>query len=281
MTVGTLGSIAAIGLGGQAAWADAACTPPSNGPTGSDAPALTYQCDGTYAGDWTSNYYVYNPTTGAETPLYSPDYSYDCTTGTWTKANWSYDTASGAYVENRVAVAAAPDQATNCATTNGSNTTSANAGSGSASAGTVPDPSSTGTSAPASQAVATAPPDPNVTCPTPGTLASADGTASGAASNGVNVNNTACSQSQSGDANVTNNGHAGDATSGNSTTEVDVANLVNSTSSATGSGVLTFNQDIDGNTLPGDLILDPSTFGVGTSSGSPTNTTGSRQRRRR
>ena len=273
LTIGTLGSIAAFGLSGQAAWADAACTPPSNGPTGSDAPAFTYQCSGTYAGDWANSYYVYNPTTGVETPLYSPDYSYNCAAGIWTKANWSYDATSGAYVENRVAATAPPDQATNCAATDSNNTTSANAGSGSASAGPVPDPSSTGTSTPVSPAVATAPPDPNVTCPTPGTLAPADGTANGVATSGINVNNTVCSQSQSGDASVTKNGQAGNATSGNSTTEVDAANLVNSTSSASGSGVLTFHQDIYGN-KSGDLVLDPSTLGTPTAGTDPSDTAG-------
>ena len=261
LAIGTVSGIAALGLGGQTAWADSSCTPPNNGPTGPAATTFTYQCDGTYAGDWTNAYYVYDPSTETQTALYSPDYTYDCTTGTWTQAEWDYDTTTGAYVEDQVPAATTPDQSTNCATTNDSNTSSADASSGTAVSTTTPATSpdasdSEPTNTPANTVAPTAPPDPSSNCPTPDTSSSAD---TGVATDSASLNNDACSQSQSGDAAVTNNGSAGDATSGDATTEVNIANLVQTLSNALGTGTVTFTTNIDGD-VNGDLVLDPSTI---------------------
>ena len=263
LAVGTLSGLAALGLSGQTAWADATCTPPANGPTGPDSSTFAYQCAGTYAGDWTNSYYVYNPSTGTQTALYSPDYSYDCNTNTWTQAEWDYDTNSSSYVENRVPATTTPDQSTNCATTTGSNNTSSTANSGNA-ANTAPNSSSPSSDTPGDPTAATAPPDPSATCVAPS--AGPDTQTPGNANNGVTLNNGICSTSQSGNANVTDNGNAGDATSGNATTEVNVANLVNSLSSTSSAGVLTFNRDVTGD-QNGDIILDPTAIGAG--AGSP------------
>jgi len=233
--VGTLSGIAALSLGSQAAWADS-CTPPNgSGPTGSAASTFTYQCTGTYTGDWTNAYYVYDPTTGTQTALYTPDYSYDCTTGTWTQAEWDYDVASGAYIENRVAATSPPDQATDCPVDSSSSTPA-----------TTPDTSTTPTATPGTGS------DGNTT--------SDDSTpANTTATNGVTANNTVGSQSQSGNASVENNDTAGNATTGDATAEVNVANLVQSLSDTLGSGTATFTSNVDGD-VNGNIVLDPSTI---------------------
>lgn len=278
LAVGTLSGIAALGLGGQAAWADSTtCTPPANGPSGPGASTFTYQCVGTYAGDWTNTYYVYDPATGAQTALYSPDYSYDCATGTWTKAEWDYDAGSGGYVESRVAATAPPDQPTNCSTVNTGNAATTNAGSGNATntPATAPDSSTPATgSSTGNTTAATAPPDPTANCTAPTAVPDTSNPAPVSASNnGTTMKNNVCSDAQSGIASVTDNHHAGDATSGNATDEVNVANLVDSTSSTTGSGAITFTKDINGN-VNGDLVLDPSAIGATTSSSDPNSTVG-------
>jgi hypothetical protein len=260
LAVGTVSGVAALGLGGQTAWADSSCTPPNNGPTGPAAATFSYQCDGTYAGDWTNTYYVYDPNTGVQTPLYSPNYTYDCTTGTWTQTEWDYDAASSAYVEDQVAAATPPDQTANCSTVGGSNSSDGNANSGSAAdttntPTTTPDSSDPDpTSSPANTAAPTAPPDPSATCLTPSTTAPTVG-----AANTATLNNDVCSQSQSGDATVADNGSAGDATSGDATTEVNVANLVQTLSNVLGTNAVTFTTNVDGD-VNGDLVLDPSTI---------------------
>ena len=272
LAVGTLSGIAALGLGGQAAWADP-CTTPNNGPTGSAAATFTYQCTGTYAGDWTNKYYAYSPTTGTQTALYAPDYSYDCTTGTWTQAEWDYDAGSGAYIESRVAAIAPPDTPTNCpAPTSSSGTTPNSSSQTSASAQTTtPDPTP-----PTTPATPTSTSSTTQATPTPAqayTEPSSNTTANPVATDphaptgpvkGTSLTNTVGSQSQTGNAAVTNNGTAGNATSGNATTTVDVANLVETVGNAFGSGTTTFTSNIDGN-VNGDLVFDPSVIAAGAS----------------
>jgi hypothetical protein len=115
LALGVLSGLAALGLGGPAAWADT-CTAPAGGPSGPDAPAFTYQCDGTYAGDWTSAYYVYDPATATETPLYTETYKYDCANQGWLQTEWDYDPTGSAYVENWVPATITPTQTTDCTT---------------------------------------------------------------------------------------------------------------------------------------------------------------------
>jgi len=259
LAVSTLSSLAALGLSGQTAWADSTCIPPANGPTGPGAATFTYQCAGTYTGDWTNTYYVYDPSTGTQTALYSPNYTYDCTTNTWTQTEWDYDTATGAYVEDQVPATTTPNQPTNCATITGSNTTDSSANSGTAASTTntpATAPSASGTdpaSTPANTVAPTAPPDPSNTCATP----SAAGATPSNTDSGVALNNNVCSTSQTGDASVTKNGSAGNATSGNATTEVNIANLVQTLNNVLGAGTLTFTSTITGDVTK-NIILDPS-----------------------
>ena len=274
LAVGTLSGIAALSLGGQSAWADP-CTTPSNGPTGSGAATFVYQCAGAYAGDWTNKYYVYNPATDAQTALYAPDYSYDCTTGTWTQAEWDYDAGSGAYIENRVAATAPPDLPTNCpvpATTavTTPNSSSQSSSSGSASAQSTapapaPTPTQTASTAPVNSKSSPTPTQPSATTD-PVTTNPSENDAPSAP--GASMDNTVSSQSQSGNATVDHNGTAGNATTGDATTTVDVANLVETVGNAFGSGTTTFTTNVDGN-VNGDLVFDPSVIASGASGSDP------------
>ena len=74
----TLGApIAGISTAYADCAAPAAGTPGVHSPTGSDAGTYTYKCDGPYAGLYYNGYYTYNPTTGARTATFDPDYSYN------------------------------------------------------------------------------------------------------------------------------------------------------------------------------------------------------------
>lgn len=75
--------------------------------------------------------------------------------------------------------------------------------------------------------------------------------------NTAEINNATNSTAKSGDATVSNNDHAGDATSGKATVNSTTINNLQSSSSFNGSGnFATFNKDIDGSQM-GDILLDP------------------------
>lgn len=122
IALGLLSGVVALTIGSSAAWADS-CATPANGPSGPDAPAFTYQCDGAQAGKWISPYYVYDPATTAESPLYNETYRYDCASETWQQNDWEYDSASASYAEQWVATASTPDQSTDCPTATAESTT--------------------------------------------------------------------------------------------------------------------------------------------------------------
>lgn len=247
------------------------CTPPASSqagvhhPTGSDAGTFTYQCTGQYAGEWTNQYYVYNPSTNARSPLYAPDYSYDCTTGKWTMTSWDYDAATGQYNDDRVTASAPAGATTDCPVTSSG--------------------SSTGGSSPAS----TTPPSGSNASPTPNNSSASGGTSTNLAANGVAnpsggssntttssngttyVNNgttavntnTITGVATSGNAVVLGNTTGGDAASGDVQDEANIINMLQSTSNAlgTGSNVITFTDNINGD-VDGDLLLDPASLGV-------------------
>jgi len=210
-------------------------------PVGADAAAFTYQCSGPYAGKWTSQYYVYDPATTVQSPLYSPDYSYDCTTHVWTMTQWTYNPVKHAYAQSRVVPATAPNLPTGCA----------------------PPPTTAATPA-------------STTITGTGT-GSTNTTGSTASLNDTTTNDTALamangvtSTSTSGDASVTGNTTAGSATSGGASAITTVANLLQSTSNVLGPNTVVFTADINGD-VNGDILLDPSAI-LNTGTGS-TNTT--------
>jgi hypothetical protein len=224
-------------LNGQA-FADDTDTPPCvapadtdpgvRRPTGSDASTFTYQCDGAYAGKYTNAYYVYNPATGAESPLFSRDYSYSCSTNTWTMVDWSYSPARRTFVQSRITASPTPNLPTNCpvaAASTGDSSDSAISGSGTGSTNSVNN----------------------------------NGTSNSTAANSTNltVGNTISSQARTGDAFILGNTTGGNADSGNAESIANVANLLQSTTNVFGPNTIMFTADINGD-VNGDFMFDPS-----------------------
>jgi filamentous hemagglutinin len=223
-------------------------------PTGSDSSTFTYQCTGQYAGDWTNAYYSYDPTTEIRTPLYAPNYGYNCTTGTWTMDEWDYSPAGQTFVLSRVATTQPAGYIQNCPVT--TTPTSGDSGSQTGTDSASGADSGTSSNPNASDANATGPNSTN----------SADLNASNNTTLNNNTSATATNAltgtSNSGNAVVLNNNTAGNATSGASLDEANVINLLQSSSNALGTGqkVTTFTANIDGD-VNGDLLFDPSTLG--------------------
>lgn len=243
--------------------ADPSCTSPPSGPgahwpTGSDANTYTYQCDPSpNAGKWTNTYYVYDPATGNTSPLYAPDYAYNCTTNKWTKTQWDYSPADGQFYESRIATSAPSSIPTNCPVpvTNPASLSGAasgtSAGTNSSTPGTGTATTATTSSSPSSIAN-TGPSSSNTNNLT------GNNTLNSTTATNALITNNLTGIASSGDALVTGNTAAGDATSGNTQNMQDVINMLQSTSNALGKGsnVITFTKNINGD-VNGDLLLDP------------------------
>jgi hypothetical protein len=217
-----------------------------NQPTGPSADTFTY--DPT-TGLWENAYYSWNPVTGQTEPLTPQTYSYNPATGMWDTTQWVFDAATGQYVPNVVTVTQPPAGAT---TVNSPTTDTDNSSDTSGSSTTANTPDATGDS------TTTNTPDANTATGPSSTNNSNTNNNSNDffglfynanISNGINEN------AQSGDATVSGNTLAGDATSGN---VQDVANVINLLQSSA-AGISTFVANINGN-VAGNLLLDPSTI---------------------
>lgn len=235
-----VGSFTGLGALGSVAFADDTpppCVAPAdstygNGvhhPVGSDAGMYTYNCD---TGLWTSQYYTYNPVTGATLPTYPLNYSYDCAAGQWYMDDYYFSAADGAYHYARI-VANDPGLATNCPVAAAPTTTAATNSSGGSGI------SNTG----------------------PGSSNSTNGTIT---LNGTTTNNTTLNMSNliwagatTGNAGVTGNTTGGSATSGDAMSLANVANLLQSSANVFGPGTTTFVANINGD-VNGDFMFDPS-----------------------
>lgn len=238
------------------------CTPPSQSqpgvhwPTGSSAGTFTYQCSGQYSGKWTNQYYVFNPSTDTQTPLYSPNYSYDCTSGTWTEDEYDYDAASGSYVLNRVQ-AANPGLPTNCPVPSTGTSSGSSQSAGSGLSGSTSNSGSKSDSGPAGIASSAA-----ITGTGPDSTNNSTSVLNGSTlvNNGSNVTmaNGVLQNSSSGNAAVIGNTTAGNATSGTAQSEADIINMLQSSSNVLGNGspVETFTANVNGN-VDGNLLIDP------------------------
>jgi len=289
IAISVVSGLAALSLSGSA-WADnLPCTPSTTGPTGPDAAAFTYQCDGTYAGEWTSPYYVYNSTTGTETPLYAETYNYDCTNNQWLQNEWHYNTDSDSYEEKWIPATTAPNQATDCTntgtnlsagSTNSDSSTAAsgdavvagNGDAGNATSGTgsteVTDTNTVNSSAAANTTTFTVPVtgttngdlvlDPSQVPPSTGNTQETQQPAVAGATTDNSLSNTITATAASGDAVVAGNGDAGNATSGNAQTIVNLINMINSAVAAGQSFIGTVNiyGDLNGNILIPQSVVD-------------------------
>jgi hypothetical protein len=244
-----LSGVLSLGTFGGTLAADSSdCTPPPasqpgvSWPTGSDAGTFTYQCAGQYAGEWTNAYYVYNPADSSRTPLYSPDYTYDCASGQWYMTNWTYSPADSQFHESQVATSAPAGLPTNCPVAAATTNPTTNSGTNSTDPiGTNPNTISN-----------TGPGSTNTTNLTGNNTLNNNNT------NTLGVTNNLTGTATSGNSLVLGNTTAGDAASGNTLDQADIINMLQSGSNALGSGsnVITFTDNINGD-VNGNLLLNP------------------------
>ena len=228
----------ATGLLGSTSSGQSSDTTGPDQPNGPSADTFTYDPS---TGLWENAYYSWDPVTDQTEPLTPQTYSYNPTTGMWDTTQWVFDATTGQYEPNVIAVIQPPagavtDNSTNSTPTDTSPTTDSS---------TVPSsdtPDSSGSNS------TTGPNSTN------NTNNNNSNTYFGLFYN-ANISNTINENAQSGDASVTGNTLAGDATSGN---VQDVANVINLLQSSA-SGISTFVANINGN-VAGDLLLDPSTI---------------------
>jgi hypothetical protein len=205
-------------------------------PVGSDAGTFTYHCDGAYAGKWANAYYVYDPVSNTRTALYSPEFSYDCATNTWSMTEWSYSPAQAQYLKYRVTPSFSPGLETGCP---------------------PPAPSPSVAAVDGSEPVATAAgaesTGPGSTNGTSGSL-NLSGTSTN--NNTYAMRNGVYSQAGTGHTYVIGNTTGGSATSGDAQVISNIANLLQTTSNIFGPDTATFVSNINGDVY-GDLLFDP------------------------
>ncbi|MGD0284396.1 MAG: hypothetical protein ABSB12_02285 [Candidatus Saccharimonadales bacterium] len=235
----------AAGISGSISSGQSSDATGPNQPTGPSADTFTYDAA---TGLWENAYYTWNPVTDQTAPITPLTYSYDPTTGMWDTTQWVFDATTGQYVPNVVTVAQPPAGAI---TVNSPTTDTDNSSDTTGSSTTTNTPDANGDNT-------TNTPDANTTTGPSSTNNSNTNNNSndffGLYYN-ANISNAINENAQSGDATVTGNTLAGDATSGN---VQDVANVINLLQSSA-SGISTFVANINGN-VAGDLLLDPSTI---------------------
>ncbi|MBI2798360.1 hypothetical protein HYX70_03640 [Candidatus Saccharibacteria bacterium] len=197
-------------------------TPGPQKPNGADSNTYTYNSD---TGMWENDQYIWDPTTRQTRPKEVPDYFYNPSTGTWSTKDWAYDPASGKY--QPVVRTVSPELV--------------------AALGLDP------------QKAALLDNDPSISNTGPGSnnQISNHDTANGAfnlfsrseIANYFNMN------SLTGNAGVSGNTQAGDATSGSAATAANILNLLRSAWSITGGNLVTFFQNFFGD-MNGDILLD-------------------------
>lgn len=230
--------------------------PGVHAPTGSDSSTFTYRCTGQYKGDWTNDYYLYDPISNIRTPLYSPNYSYDCKTDTWSMDDWSYSAAQLRYIYSRDTISQPAGQATHCPEVPEASPPLAAPTSNSY----IPNSSTVSSS--------------NTTDPATPPTSDLNANSNTKLNNLTNatVNNGITAVARTGTATVTDNTSAGNATSGNASDQTNVINLLQSSSSTLGNGqqIKTFNVNINGD-VNGDLLFDPSSIASLQNTGSNSN----------
>ena len=245
------------------------CTPPPaqvgvDQPVGADANTYTYNCT---TGLWQNAYYTFDPSTGLATPTYGIVYTYDQTSGLYDYPDWIFDAPSNGYVEVTETMAQPPAGADVVGgpvvvTSTGSGSNNTSNGSGGDGSSSISD-----TGAGSNNTIN------NDGGAGSGTISNtgpdSNNTLGGSSTNNLNDNNTTGAsivnlldqQAGTGNSIVIGNTTAGAATSGNATDTANDINLLQSATNALGGNALTFVANINGN-VNGDLLLDPSTLGA-------------------
>ncbi len=239
------------------------CTPPSSTqagvhkPVGADANTYTYNCT---TGLWENAHYSYDPATGLVTAKDPVIYTYNATTGGYDYTTWVYDAPSDTYVPVTSSAVQPPAGATVVG---------------------APAPS---TSSPGSSSISNTGPGSNNTITGNGGLGGSidntgpdsNNTINGSNTNTFNgtdttnalINNLLLGQASTGNAMVLGNTTGGNATSGNAQDIATAVNMLQSSSNALSGGAVTFVANIDGD-VNGDLLLDPATLGTVQPSAAP------------
>lgn len=242
-------SLAPLSLPASAA-ADS-CEPPVSSdpgvhrPVGSDASLYTYDC---VTGMWVSAHFTYNPSNGVYSPNEPTIYTYNSTSGKYDYSYWVFNAPQGIYLERFASVNQPPAGANVIGAPEPVQTIS-NTGDGS---NNTIDNGGTG----GSQTIN-------------GTGANSDNSITGTGQNNILSNNNNVlsvanlinQNANTGEAMVVQNTTAGNATSGNAENMATIVNMLQSASNTLGSGnVVTFVSDINGD-VTGDLLFDPSILG--------------------
>ncbi len=251
--------------------ADPSCVAPASNqpgvhqPVGADARTYTYNCG---SGLWENAHFSYNPATGLTTATDPVVYTYNPASGNYDTTSWVYNDPDNAYVPYTQSVAQPPAGARVVGGPVAAGAAGASINNtGPGSSNNINNNGGMG----GSQSISNTGPG-------------SSNTLNGSNTNNLNfnnstdasVNNILYGQANTGNAIVIGNTTAGNATSGNAQDMANVINLLQSSSSALGSGnVVTFVKNIDGN-VNGDLLLNPAALssiqGTGPDSNNMTNT---------
>ena len=231
------------------------CTPPPaqtgvNRPVGADAGTYTYNCA---TGLWENAHYTYNPATGQYTALDPVVYTYNPSTGQYDTTTWVFDAPSGGYVAVTQSVGQPPAGA---AVIGGPAPVTPPADSisntGPGSNNTITNNGGAG----GNGSINNTGPDSNNTL-----NGSINNNFTGNNTLNATINNLLSGAATTGNALVSGNTTAGNATSGDAAAVANVVNLLQSSSSALGGNTVTFVANLNGD-VNGDLLIDPSVLGA-------------------
>jgi hypothetical protein len=253
---GLLGSFALIlvastPLAAIASADPATCTPPPatqpgvHKPVGADAATYTYNCN---TGMWENAHFTYNPANGQVTAKDPVVYTYNSATGMYDSTTWVYDAPHNTYDPITTSVTQPPAGA-NVVGGPVAPASSTISDTGPGSNNTINDNGGTGGS------ISNTGPDSNNTISGSN---SNDTTLDN--TNNSSINNVLVGQASTGNALVIGNTTGGSATSGDAQDIANAVNMLQSSSNALGGKTVTFVANINGD-VNGDFMLDPSTLG--------------------
>lgn len=224
-------------------------------PVGSDASAFTYNCG---SGLWESAHYTFNPANGLYTPKDPVVYTYNPSSGKYDSKTWIYNAPTATYIQVTNSVVQPPSGATVI----GAPTPSAPAaGTGGSTGISNTGPSSNNTIT--NSGGVTTGSSINGTGPSSNNTIGGGSTLNGTMNNqtAATLNNQLNALATSGNAMVIGNTTGGSATSGNAQDIANIVNLLQSSSNALNGDTVTFVANIDGD-INGDFMLDPNMLGT-------------------
>lgn len=225
------------------------CTPPSGPgvtrPVGADGGTYTYDCA---TGLWLNAHYSYNPLTQQVLPLDPVVYTYNSTTGNYDTTIWVYNAPSGSYKAVTQSVGVPPAGANVVGGPPDQSSSISNTGPGS-------DNNINNDGGIGSGDISNTGPNSNNSLG-----GSLNNNTTDSNTNNLTVGNAIDQFGSSGNALVVGNTTAGDATSGNIQDMANILNMLQSSSNSLGSNTVTFVANLNGD-VNGDLMIDPTALG--------------------